>query len=450
MKSSAHQKPAPSARRNRFRIFACITVLAFGIIGMLLLSSLKNPPAEVVHNEKPLRVDALKMVPEDVQASISGFGEVRSLNVVNIAPEISGKVVRVHPRLEPGEIIPSGQVLFQIDDSDYKAARTQAEASVNQLTNAIERLEKQHAIDQQRLKTLKRNRTLTKAEFDRTYELYEKDSVGTRSGVESAERAYNNAVDQYDQLRESVSLYPTRRKEAQNNLISARAKHIIAKKNLERCQVRALFNARIKEVNLEAGQYVSPGQSVLILADDSVLEIQVPLDSRDARNWLQFREKVPDLQRSNWFRPLLPVTCRIQWTEDDGAHHWEGLLHRIIKFDQQTRTLTVAVRIDASQKLSHDHKALPLVDGMFCSVEIPGRLIRGVYRLPRWAVTFEETVYLISDRRLKTVPVQVAYASGEQVYISLGLQPGDVVIVTRLIDPLENALVESTLLDREG
>ena len=52
------------------------------------------------------------------------------------------------------------------------------------------------------------------------------------------------------------------------------------------------------------------------------------------------------------------------------------------------------------------------------------------------------TVFISVNDRLKTVAVQVARADGEFAYISGGLNPGDMVITTRLIDPLENALLE--------
>ena len=80
---------------------------------------------------------------------------------------------------------------------------------------------------------------------------------------------------------------------------------------------------------------------------------------------------------------------------------------------------------------------------MFCSVRIPGKRLENVVRLPRWAVSFDQMVYIAdAQSRLQTVPVSVARAEGETVYVSKGLNPGDTVITTRLIDPLENALVE--------
>ncbi len=205
--------------------------------------------------------------------------------------------------------------------------------------------------------------------------------------------------------------------------------------------MKTAFTGRIKSVNIEKGQYVTPGQPVITLADDATLEIRVPLDSRDARQWLRF-DGASTENKTAWFAGLEDLPCTIHWTEDKDGHHWQGRLHRVVKFDPKTRTITVAIRVDAKSALSGDAKKLPLVEGMFCEVRIPGRTLEDVYRLPRKAVSFENTVFISVNDRLKTVSVQVARVDGEFAYISGGFNPGDRVIITRLIDPLENALLE--------
>jgi len=423
------------------RILICAGVLAVGVIAMVALAAMKQPPAEVENRERPIRVTAVSAAPEDVPVVITGYGEVHALDVVDIAAEVAGRIVEVHPRLEIGEVIPAGELLFRVDPTDYRAALLDAEATIAQLENAVLRLEKQYAVDRQRLKTIERNRDLAQAEFERLKRLYENDSVGTRSGVESAEQAFNRSVDQVDQLVQSLEIYPIRIREAQSSLASARARLASARANLQRCEVNAPFTGRIKDADLEKGQYVTAGRSVVTLADDSVLEIQVPLDSRDARRWLRFGEQRASGDTA-WFNGLEPAAVTIRWTEDSRGHVWQGRLHRVVKFDQQTRTLTVAVRVQAENALSRDHARLPLVEGMFCAVEIPGRTLENVIRLPQWAVSFENTVYIAENRRLKTVPVEVARIQDGQAYVSDGIHSGDLVVTTRLVDPLENALLE--------
>ncbi len=374
------------------RIIACLIILILGWLGMVFLANMKKPPAEIQAKERPIRVEAMRVHPEDVPVFIAGFGEAMPLDVVTIAPEVSGRVVEVHPRLEAGETIPQGEVLFRIDPRDYEARFEDAKARVTALDTSIEQLKTQRRIETGRLETLRRSERLARAEFERLKRLLEEDQVGTQSGVDAAERAWNAAADQADLLQQSLALYPTRIRETESNLASAKAQRNLAELNLQRCEVRAPFDARVKQKAVGTGQYVSPGAALVTLADDSVLEIQVPLDSRDARQWLRFEGDSAG-EGNTWFNRVAPVPCTIRWTENAGEHQWRGTLHRVVEFSQDTRTLRVAVRVDAAQALSEDREALPLVEGMFCSVSIPGRTLQGVYRLPVRAVSHTGTVF---------------------------------------------------------
>ena len=379
----------------------CALVLLVGVVGLATLASLKTPPAEVNNGERPLRVETLQVEPEDIPVFITGYGEVRALKVVPIAPEVAGKIVKVHPRLEAGETIPKSEVLFKIDPKDYLTV---------------------YKTSKERLKILKRSYELAQKEYGRIRTLFEKNSIGTLAGVEKAESAMLSTADLINQVSQVLET---------------------AEINLERCEVRAQFNGRVKEVAVEEGQYVSPGQNIISLVDDSILEIQVPLDSRDAREWLRFNGQKINAKRA-WFSGLKQVPCQIRWTEDNQGQTWEGQLRRVVKFDQQTRTLTVAIWIYAENATKTQPESLPLVEGMFCSVKIPGRTLQNAFRLPRQAVSFENTVYIAVGNRLKTVPVRTARIEGQIAYVVAGLNAGDNVIVTRLIDPLENALLKIT------
>jgi len=421
------------------RIVICAAILFFGFAGMSLLAAFKKPPTEAKTEERPIRVEVLEVNAETVPVTITGYGETRALSTAVIAPEVTGKIVATHPRLETGEVIPAGEVLFKIDPRDYAANTANARATVRQLENTVLRLQKQYEIDRKRLKTLERNRDLAVGEFERLKTLLEKDTIGTRSGVDAAEKAAKAATDQLDLMNQAIALYPIQIQEAKSGLAAGRAQLEIAKANLERCTVRAPFTGRISAEALELGLYVNPGYQAVTLANDAVLEILVPLDSRDARKWLRFDAQSGPA--TAWFQNLARTPSTVRWTESPATHAWEGFLDRVVKFDQETRTLTVAVKIPAANAVISD-RTLPLVEGMFCSVEIPGLPMENVYRLPRWAVSFSNKVYTVQNNRLKTIAVTVVRSQGEETFVGAGLKPGDRVITTRLVDPLENSLLE--------
>ncbi|RJQ65442.1 MAG: biotin/lipoyl-binding protein [Desulfobacteraceae bacterium] len=423
----------------KFRLIVCSLLLLSGLGGFVALASLKKPPAAAGNGERALKVTVMRATAAAVQVTISGYGQVRPLKEVQIASEVAGQVTAVHPRLHVGESVATGELLFQIDNRNYKAALIQARAEADQWRSVLARLEKQSVIDAERLKTLQRNRDLASAEFERFSALLDQHGVGTRSGVERAEQGFNAAMDQHDQLALSVSVNPLRIKEADSSLAAAQARLSQAQTNLQRCEVHAPFNGRIKAVKIEQGQYVSPGQGLLTVADDTLLEIHVPLDSRDVREWLHFAEP-ENHPPAAWFERLEPVACSIRWTEAPWDHAWEGSLHRVVDFNPKTRTITVAVRISGAAALKGGR--LPLVEGMFCEVNIPGLVLPRAFRIPRHAVGFRGTVFTVVDRRLKTVAVEVARENGDDVLVVGGLNEGDTVITTRLIDPLEGALIE--------
>jgi RND family efflux transporter MFP subunit len=440
MNMENHIEQGKTRQHLKIRIAVCLLILFIGIGGFLALAALKKPPAEVNNGERPLKVKVMSVRAQTVPIIVTGYGQVRALNVVKLSAQVSGQVVDLHPRLEVGEVIDQGELLLRIDPRDYAAAVAQSQAEVVQWSSVIKRLQKQAGIDNERLKTLERSRELARAEFERVQTLFATYSVGTRSGVDRAEQAYNANMDQADQMAQAVALYPIRIKESRSSLAAARARLKQAQANLERCEVRAPFNGRLTLASVEQGQFVAPGAILAAMADDTVLEIQVPLDSRDVRKWLRFGDAVPSATGA-WFGQPEAVLCRVRWTEDKQGHVWQGTLHRVVAFDQKTRTITVAIRVQAAEARS-ENGGLPLVEGMFCVVEIPGQDLPNAYRVPRSAVSYTNTVYLAQEERLETRSVQVARVDGDDAYITGGLSNGEQVIVTRLVDPLENSLLE--------
>ena len=378
------------------RIIACVAILAVGFVGFKVLKGKKKPPSQATQKERALKVDARTVSFTELPVLLEAHGQLRSIRMVEIAAEVAGSVVEVHPRLQTGEVIAAGELLFAIDDRDY---RTEYESNKT------------------RIEILRRDKALTARELTRVQTLFEKNNVGTRAGVEKAEQAANSSADRFAQVQQAMTR---------------------AAIKLERCRVFAPFTCRITGKKIEKGQYVAPGKIVLSIADDSVLELEVPLDSGDAFQWLQFKQE--STRSEAWFAPPKAVQCTVSWTED-AAVNAVATLDRVSLFDEKTRTVKVVLRIDAKQ-FSENNKIMPLVSGMFCKAQIPGGSMKQVVELPRWAVSFKNTVYVVRDNRLHTVPVVVMRVQDNKSYISEGLAAGDLVITTCLVDPLERSLVQ--------
>jgi RND family efflux transporter MFP subunit len=372
------------------RIFLCLLILGSGVAGFKVLKKMKKPPVLVEVRERPLPVQVLQVQAEQVDVLVSGFGEIKSRSVVTLPAEVAGRITSVHKDLQVGAVIKKGEILCTINEQDFhldlKTARI-------------------------RFKSLSRDLELARKEFARVTNLYRKNRVGTLSSVEKAEQSVNAIRNQLSQMEQAMEK---------------------AQLHLDRCVIRAPFTCRITRVDVEQDEYVTPGKNLLTIVDDSDLEVEVSIDSRDGVNWLRFQ---PRREGGSWFGLPEETPCTVTWTEKESIRG-RGRLDRVVRFDPATRSLVVAVRLAADTR-----STFPLVQGMFCRVDIAGRPLDRVFVLPRQAVTFEGNVYVVENNRLRVRRVEVARVQDGRALITSGLEDGETVIVTRLENPLENSLV---------
>jgi len=113
---------------------------------------------------------------------------------------------------------------------------------------------------------------------------------------------------------------------------------------------------------------------------------------------------------------------------------WRGRIVRSgARVDEKTRLLDVYVRIEQPFR-SHP----PLLPGFFTRVEFQGRLLSGVYVIPRRAIHLEEgrpVVWVVKEGRLLRRMVEILYFDREEAVLRKGLKPGDRVVVSRVSGP---------------
>ena len=76
------------------------------------------------------------------------------------------------------------------------------------------------------------------------------------------------------------------------------------------------------------------------------------------------------------------------------------------------------------------------------SAEVYEHDVFGQFLLVREEFSFEGEVYVAEGDLLQRRAVMVLRSQGEEAFVSEGLQPGDLVIVTRLLNPLPGMRVD--------
>lgn len=366
-----------------------ILILIVGIIAarQLLVHSPKAQRKPVV-TLAPL-VQTLEAQPRDVRIPVRSQGSVIPRTSIALSAEATGRIVDVSPQFANGGFFNKGDVLLRINPSDYVLAITKAEA---QVASALQQLARAEAEYKQKLEEYK----------------------GVAPG--------------------KVTDYALRKpefEEAKAKLKAARADLDLARVQLSRCEIRAPFHGRVLEKRADVGQYVTPGMVVGSLYATDVAEVRLPLS--------QVQLQVLPLSLSTLGETAAsPIAVRLSAQVAGQVRHWQGRIVRSeAMIDERNRQQYVVAQVE-----NPFAQAAPLTPGLFVEAEIEGRLLQGVYVLPRVAIHGGNTVWLLDrDKRLRIRPVAVVHRGEEMAYISQGLNPGEMVISSPL-----DAVVEGMAL----
>ena len=146
------------------------------------------------------------------------------------------------------------------------------------------------------------------------------------------------------------------------------------------------------------------------------------------------------------------------YTEVGGqVKHWNAYLHHTEGvFDARSRVLFSVARIEDPYGLQYPH-AEPLRIGTFVNARIKGKELVDIVRLPRYIIRAGNNVWVIDETGLlRTRSVTLLRTGGDFVYVSAGLNDGELVSLTTLDNSFEGAQVRiesqipSNMVDQAG
>jgi HlyD family secretion protein len=208
--------------------------------------------------DKPVEVRIEPVEARDLVASVTASGQVQPRSKVDVAADISGRIVRL--AVKEGAMVSKGQFLLQIDPDQYEAAVQRTEAA---------------------LASARAQEAQAKANLLQSQRGYER----------SAEIKKNNPAlvsdEQLEQLRTQVevnqALYDAAKYSVQQSAAALRD----ARTQLGRSTIMAPMSGRVTRLNVEQGETAVPGTfnkeaaTLLTISDMSVLETKVKVDETD-------------------------------------------------------------------------------------------------------------------------------------------------------------------------
>ncbi len=195
-------------------------------------------------------------------------------DVTSLAPKVLGYVTVVE--VQDNQPVRAGDVLFRIDDRDYRARLAQAVANVDaaqaRITNVDAEVQLQHALirqaEAQRLASVAEMNLARKAS-DRRRELIRTNAVSQAQVDESdaalskAEAAVAAAVATIEAQKQRIAVLASQREAAVAAVAQAEAARDLAQIDLDNTVVHAPVDGVIGNRQVRIGRLVAPGASLL-------------------------------------------------------------------------------------------------------------------------------------------------------------------------------------------
>ncbi len=364
-------------------ILPILIFLILGIGGVGLLRALAPQPEEAEEAPAGLSVFAEEITQRNLTLTVEAQGAVEPRQEIVLSPQISGRITYISPDFIGGGFIRKGQLLVRLEAADYELSVTRARSIVASAQQRLAREQAEAEIARQDLADL---------------------------GIENA----TPLARREPQLAE-----------AEASLESARAQLAEAELGLSRTAVYAPFSGRVRERNVDFGQFVSPGASLGRIFSTDMVEVDLAITDEEMGQLglpLAFAESADN------------PGPEVVFTADVGGQPrvWTGHVARTsAAIDQRTRLIDVIAELDDPYGEGADN-GTPMAPGLFVNAAIQGQTLEDVIVVPRSGLRGENQVYVGNPEEgtLSIREVNVIYTDRDGAYVSSGVLPGELAVVS--------------------
>jgi RND family efflux transporter MFP subunit len=350
-------------------------------------------------------------------SSVAASGSVEANVTAQTAFQVSGRVARV--LAEEGQFVKQGQVLAELDCSDYRNA---FESAFGQAAAAdANALQARNGVRAQELEQARVDFERAEDEFQRQKYLYDHQSLAAND-FHKIEAAYLVSRQRYDMASEGAR---SEEKEAtQGQAHAANGQLNEAKKHLGDCQLRAPISGFVGMRHVNVGDTVAAGYPVFSVLDLDPVKVRVGIPEAEIG-------KVHEGSRALVTIPSLD------------KRQFEGKVEAVGYFaDSASRTFTTKIAVPNP---THVLRA-----GMISESRLYDAAMVDVLAVPALAVARDLRglpfvyVYDATRRRVFARRVEVGELIADEVEIKSGLRPDEEIVVAGQQNVHEGSLVRTS------
>lgn len=363
-----------------------LLIVAAAIYGAMAMIAAKPEVKTKKPEVLPPQVRVQKVHLEDRLFKVHSQGTVSPRTESQLVPETSGRVESIADSFVPGGFFEAGDVLIEIDSHDYELAVAQARAEVARMGLVLAREEAETEVARK-----------------------EWDELGKGKAT-------------------PLTLREPQLADARASLAAAEAALERAQRDLDRTKIRAPFAGRVRQKNVDVGQFIVRGNPVGIVYAVDYVEIRLPLADDD----LAFIDLPLDYRGETNESPGPRVTLRADFAGRN--HAWEGRIVRTEgEIDTLSRLVHAVARVTDPYGRGEVADRPPLAVGLYVRAEIDGRRAKDVAVLPRAALRASGQVLVVDDdERLRFRDVVVLRKTRDAIVVGTGLAVGERVCVSPL------------------
>lgn len=371
------------------QIFIPLAILIVSILLLLGLNHFKTPPKEKAKrsNIPVVTIEPIHIAP--LTLSVASYGLVLPKYETELVSQVSGEVTELSEKFVRGGFVQKGDLLARIDPSDYEAELINAQAT---MANARASLEQEIAQGKVAEKEWKR--------------------ITDTSPTELSLRK--------PQLAKELA-----------HVKSAQAAELVAKRNLERTEIRAPYDALIDARSIGLGSFVRSGTLLGKVLGVDVAEIRLPVANK------QFNFLIDEGLGAK-------VTLTAEFAGQD--YQWSANIIRSEGVvDSKSRMIYLVAAVEDPYLLKVNHDELSQRDilkfGTYINARIEGIDIPHATKVPRFLVKHNKVPTLGKDNTIRFKSVEIFREYEGEVIITEGLSQGDKLIVSALDYPFEGMKV---------
>jgi RND family efflux transporter MFP subunit len=384
-----------SRRRFLISIFLSLIVIVAGIAGAVYITkstpkARKRPPTRMT----PL-VQVVAVAPGDYAVTVSAMGTVIPAREIILEARVAGEIVAMHPNFTVGGFLEKDSEVLRIDPQDYQLALTLAQARVKDAESKLKLLEAEAASAKEEWRQLYRDRN------------------------------------QVDNEPPPLVFKQPQLSAAKARLTAENADVRKAQLDLSRTRIRAPFNAIVRTKHVDIGSQVSGQEKLaeLVGTDEYWIQASIPVDRLD---WMMIPRQPGD------------PGANVRILHRNGYEITGAVIRLLGDLGSEGRMARILVEVKDPLNFKKDIKDQPaLLIGEYVRIEIQGRELQNVFRIPRTALRDDSMIWVVNkDSNLDIRRVGTLWRDTKTVLLGEGLEPGDQLIVSDLPAPINGMPVQ--------